>query len=91
MNLAITEREIKRNLKCEECELIPTFSLYNYKDIKLNIVCNEGHSNTFNLNDYIKKIKNLNNRKELFCSYCNKEDAINFCHFVINIYVKNVI
>ena len=26
------------NLKCEKCELIPNFSLYNYKDIKLNLI-----------------------------------------------------
>ena len=59
MNLEIIEREKKRNLKCEECELIPNISLYNYKDIKLNLVCDEGHSNNFNLKDYIKKIKKI--------------------------------
>ena len=81
MNLEITGK--KRNLKCEECELMPNFSLYNYKDIKLNIVCNEGHSNNFNLNDYIKKIKNVNNIniKESFCTYCDKKDVINYCQF----------
>ena len=49
------------NLKCEKCELIPNFSLYNYKDIKLNLICNEGHSNTLNLDNYIKKIKKIFN------------------------------
>ena len=32
------------NFKFEQCDLIPNFTLYNYKDIKLNIICNNGHS-----------------------------------------------
>ena len=68
------------NLKCEKCKLIPNFSLYNYKDIKLNLFCNEGHSNNLNLDNYIKEIKNVNT-KEFFCPNCNKNDEVNYCQF----------
>ena len=68
------------DLKCEKCKIIPKFSLYNYKDIKLNLICNEGHSNNLNLDYYIKKIKNVN-IKELFCENCNEKDEINYCQF----------
>ena len=44
------------NLKCDECSLIPNFTLYNYIDcIKLNMICKEHHSFTSSLNNYIKK------------------------------------
>ena len=64
------------DLKCDKCELIPNFSLYNYKGIKLNLICNKGHSNNLNLDNYIKKIKTENNIniKELICSNCNNKD-----------------
>ena len=68
------------DLKCEKCELIPNFSLYNYKDIILNLICNKGHSNNLNLDNYIKKIKNKN-IKQSFCTNCNKTEKINFCQF----------
>ena len=32
------------NFKFEQCDLIPNFTLYNYKDIKLNIICDNGYS-----------------------------------------------
>ena len=67
------------DLKCEKCGLIQNFSIYNYNDIKLNLICNNGHSNNLNLDDYIKKIKNRNNIKE--CSNCNKKDETSYCQF----------
>ena len=80
MNLEITQIGKKRNLKCEECELVPNFSLYNYKDIILNLICNKGHSNNLNLDNYIRKIKNIYNLniKETFCTNCNEKDKINY-------------
>ena len=48
------------DLKCEKCELIQNFSIYNYNNIKLNLSCNNGHSKNLNLDEYIKKIKNTN-------------------------------
>ena len=67
------------DLKCEKCKLFQNFSLYNYNDLKLNLICNNGHSNNLNLDDYIKKIKNTNDIKE--CSNCNITDKINYCQF----------
>ena len=69
------------DLECEKCELIPNFSLYNYKDIKLNLVCNKGHLSNLNLDNYIKKIKNINyaNIKEYFCKNC--KGKINYYKF----------
>ena len=71
------------DLKCEKCELIPNFSFYNYKDIILNLVCNKGHINNLNLDNYIRKIKNIYNLniKETFCTNCNEKDKINYCQF----------
>ena len=67
------------NLKCEQCDLIPNFTLYNYKDIKLNIIWNNGHSDNLNLNEYIKKKSNINN--ESLCSKCNNKKTLNYCQF----------
>ena len=75
----MTENEF--NLKCDECSLIPNFTLYNYIDcIKLNMICKENHSITCSLNDYIKNINNK--KKKNFCSKCKEEkNEIIVCQF----------
>ena len=70
------------NLKCFKCNFIPYFTLYNCLGIKLHTICEDGHSMTSILDDYIKNsIKQSKN--ESFCNICNKNEDNNmiFCQF----------
>ena len=65
-------------IKCEKCQMIPYFTLFNYDDIQLNMMCEEEHSNYSNLDIYIRKVMNLN-KEESICLKCNNK--LVFCQF----------
>ena len=73
--------------KCESCPLIPNFTLYNNHKLKLNVICNEEHSNNYNLEEYIMKIIK-SNKKENVCSKCHK-NLMSYCQFCNKEYCNN--
>ena len=90
-------------IKCEKCEMIPYFTLFNYDDIQLNMMCEEEHSNHLNLDIYIRKVMNSHkdkdiclkcNNKFLFCQFCKKLvcEKCNPNHFTIeHIFKKQIL
>ena len=71
-------------IKCESCELIPNFTLYNNDKLSLNVICKDEHSNNYNLEEYIMKIINANERGNV-CSKCQK-NSMSYCQFCIEEY-----
>jgi hypothetical protein len=80
-------------IKCEKCQMVPYFTLFNYDDIQLNMMCEEEHSNHSNLDIYIRKVMNLNkeesiclkcNIKLLFCQFCKKCQVNIYKDYTIN-------
>ena len=84
----INSKKDALHFKCENCDLIPNFTLFNYEEIQLNIICDEEHSNQLNLDYYIKKILK-SNKKECNCSKCNEK--LNFCQFCKQLFCKKCI
>ena len=89
--------------KCEKCQMFSYFTLFNYDDIQLNMMCEEEHSNHLNLDIYIKKVMYSNkeesiclkcNNKFLFCQFCKKLvcEKCNPNHFTIeHIFKKQIL
>ena len=84
-DVIINSKKDALHFKCENCDLIPSFTLFNYEEMQLNIICNEEHSNQFNLDDYIKKILK-SNKKESICLKSNEK--LNFCQFCEQLFCK---
>ena len=65
-------------LKCEKCQMVPYFTLFNYNEIQLNMIYEEEHSNHLNLDNYIRKMMNSNKEESICLEYNNK---LLFCRF----------
>ena len=73
----------KNNLKCEKCDSIPDFTIFNSQNrVKIFSECKNKHLNICLLDDYIKKSYSYINTNN--CEKCKKEANIRMCQFCNN-------
>ena len=75
-------------LTCEKCQIVTYFTLFNYDNIQLNMICEEEHSNHLKMDNCIRKMMNQIKKNPFIWNVIMNHYS--FVNFAKNCFVKNV-